>query len=263
MISLKLQGMEAIAAKLEDLPKRLDKAQRLAISRTGNHIREAEKTEIERVFDRPTRWTLGAMRVKESSGEVVVGIIDPDGYYRRAQNYLSTQVTGGARRHKAFERSMQQRGIMPQGWYAVPGEGAKIDAYGNMGPGQIRQILSWFDAAENWAGSTQNMGQAGRDKRRKGTRKKYGFEYFAVTPGSRRSFIRASGNLGSNKMQPGIYMRVFTGFGGAIKPIVIFVQRASYSKRFDFERVARDTWDANITKEFEAAVDHELARAGR
>lgn len=74
---------------------------------------------------------------------------------------------------------------MPRGWVAVPGFRAKIDAYGNQSMGELRQILSWFDAAKLTTGSTQNMRDAGRNKRRRGTRAKAGFEYVAIKPGAR------------------------------------------------------------------------------
>jgi hypothetical protein len=162
---------------------------------------------MQRVFDRPTRWTLGSIKVKPTKQlEVEVGILDPEGYYKRAANYVGTQTTGGQRKMKAFERALQQYGLMPQGWYAVPGEGAKIDSYGNMSSGQIRQIMSWFDSAERWAGSTQNMGAAGRAKKMKGTRSKFGFEYLVVLPDKQK-----------NLKQPGIYQRFFLGHGSSIQ----------------------------------------------
>ncbi len=242
--------MEKVKAELASIPRKVEIAAQRALLKTGQHIREAEQAEMKSVFDRPTPWTLGAMRVKPTAKmEVMVGILDPDGYYRRANNYLGTQVSGGGRRHKAFEKSLQAYGIMPSGWFAVPGEGAKLDAFGNMGPGEIRQILSWFDAAERWSGSTQNMGEKGRDKRRKGTRKKAGFEYFVVHPLRR--------NKGYN-LTPGVYRRTFFALGRAIKPILIFVKDAQYKPRFDFEKVARFTAQKHMTDELSAAVRREL-----
>jgi hypothetical protein len=250
-VTITLEGFDALKDALVDAPLKLKKAMKLAMARTGNAIRDAEIAEMKRVFDRPTRWTLGAMRVSTSSGEleVTIGIIDPNGNYKRAQSYLSVQVEGGPRRTKAFEVALQQHGLMPTGWRAVPGEGAKIDAFGNMSAGQIRQILSWFDAAERTAGSTQNMGFAGREKRRKGTRKNLGFEYFVVLPGRQR-----------NLKQPGIYQRIFLGHGKSIKPILIYVKSANYKKRFDFEKVARETYDRVMPIEFQSAVEHELRK---
>lgn len=219
-----------------------------ALIGTANAIRDAEHAEMQRVFDRPTRWTLGAIKVKPTAKwQVSVGILDPDGFYRRAQNYLSTQVVGGERRIKAFESALQRRGVMPTGWFAVPAAGAELDQYGNVSVGQLKQILSWFDAAERSLGSRQNMYEAGRAKRRKGTRRRRGFEYFVVMPGR--------GALGGRHvLHPGIYKRTTFVFGKAIKPVLLYVARARYQSRYDFERVAIDTFERDIGPRMEAEM---------
>lgn len=261
MLTIKLEGFEEMKRKLSDMPRKVEIAAQRALLKTAAAVKDAEVEEMGRVFDRPTRWTLGAMKVKATNKFTVqVGIIDPDGYYKRAASYLGTQVGGGQRRVKAMEMSLQSRGLMPSGWFAVPGEGARIDSYGNMSVGQIRQILSWFDAAEKWAGSTQNMGFAGRAKRIKGTRKTAGFEYFAVAPGARRAFALKGGKSGSHTMQPGIYQRTFLGHGSAIKPVLIYVKGARYQVRFNFEKVARDVADAMMQAEFDKAIQAELLK---
>lgn len=252
MIEIKLDGFADLKRKLADAPRKLETATQRALLKSAHAVKDAEQAEMRRIFDRPTRWTMGAMKVKATDKMTVsVGILDPDGYYKRASSYLGTQVSGGGRKLKAFEKSLQARGIMPSGWFAVPGIGAKMDAYGNMSAGQIRQILSWFDAAENWAGSTQNMGFKGREKRRMGTKRNAsGFEYVAIPPGNR------------GLKQPGIYLRnMYMGKGGKhISPVLIFVKGARYQARFNFEKVARDTADAVFHAEFAKAIDRELLK---
>lgn len=254
MLIVKIEGLEELKRTLSDAPREIQVAAQRALLKTAHGIREAEIAEMQRVFDRPTRWTLGAVRVKATSRFTVeVGILDPDGYYKRAANYLGTQIEGGQRRHKAMEKSLQKWGVMPEGMFAVPGAGAKIDAFGNMSSGQIRQILSWFHAAENWAGSTQNMTDATRDKRRKGTRKSIGFEYFAVVKDTSLFYHNKS------LKQPGIYQRFFFGQGKAIKPVLIFVKGARYKARFNFEKVATDIakalWNAEFNKALRIGLD--------
>ncbi len=256
MLTINLAEIDSLKRKLAVAPRTVEIAAQRALLKTAQAVKEAEVEEMRRVFDRPTRWTLGAMKVKPTSRfEVAVGILDPDGYYKRAANYLGTQISGGQRRLKAMERALQQYSLMPPGWFAVPGAGAQIDAYGNMSSGQIRQILSWFDAAERWAGSTQNMGQAGRDKRRKGTKRNIGFEYFAVIPG-RTNHLGQRNNL----KQPGIYKRFFFGQGKAIKPVLIYVKGARYQARFDFEKVANKVANAMWQSEFDKSLQAELLR---
>ncbi len=76
--------------------KAVEIAAQRALLKTAQSIRDAEKVEMERVFDRPTKWTLGAMKIKVTNKfEIHVGVVDPDGYYKRAANYLGTQILGG------------------------------------------------------------------------------------------------------------------------------------------------------------------------
>jgi hypothetical protein len=261
MINISISGFEEIKRDLLKNQKAVEIAAQRALLKTASAIREAEAVEMQRVFDRPTRWTLGSMKVKATNNLAVrVGVLDPDGYYKRAANYLKTQIEGGARRAKASEKALQQYGLMPQGWFIVPGECAKIDAYGNVSSGQIRQILSWFGAAERWSGSTQNMTDEGRSKKRKGSKRNIGFEYFVVSPGDRRSYRSSNGKSGTHAMQPGIYQRLFMAHGSAIKPVLIYVKQARYAKRFDFEAIAHKVADAMLNAEFEAAMKIEIAR---
>ena len=248
MISIKVDGLGDIQKQLARMPRQAEIACQRALLRIADHIRLAERAEMERVFDRPTRWTLNAMKVKATGKmEVSVGIIDTEGAYKRAQSYLGVQASGSNRKYKAMERALQARGIMPHGTFIVPGAGAKLDAYGNIATGEIRQILSWFDAAEMWAGSTQNMGTKGRAKRRKGTKKARGFEYVAF-----------DGRGRARHLHQGIYRRTFFGLGSAIKPILMFVRKAKYQARFDFERVARETYDKHASNEINASLAREL-----
>lgn len=129
-INIDVKGLDEIKRRLAGMERKIEIATQRALLKTANHIRDAEQDEMRRVFDRPTRWTLGAMKVKPTAKfEVTVGILDPDGFYKRANNYLGTQISGGSRRMKAMEIALQHYGLMPSGWYAVPGAGAKMDAY--------------------------------------------------------------------------------------------------------------------------------------
>lgn len=109
-----------------------------------------------------------------------------------------------------------------------------------MSSGQIVQIIAWFRGFGE-QGYKANMTDKTKDKLRKGKKNSYGFEYFYIAPGQK-------GPRGRNQnLLPGVYKRVFTGFGSAIRPVMIFVSKANYKKRFDFygnaEKVARKEFD--------------------
>ena len=238
-------------------PRQVQIAQQRAVVGTAKVVRQDVVNEMKGVFNNPTRWTLNAFRIAlgnermqngqmrpVAGGEITAAVQIKDGYWYRADNYLQTQINGGERRSKAFERALQRVGVLPQGWLAVPGDRAKMDAHGNHSVGEIRQILSWFDAAELVAGSRQNMRDAGRERRRRGTRRRAGFEYLAIQPGNRRG-----------RLLPGIYRKTFHGLGVQIEPIMIFIRRASYKPRFKFEQVAR----ASVRREFKPRLERALA----
>lgn len=235
----------------QSFSRRVDIASQRALLKAGQAVRDAEREEMARVFVKPTNWTLNAFKVVNDPAAMKVRVQVKDGYWYRADNYLQDQIEGtGDRRLKAFELALQRVLAMPAGYKALPGQKAKLDAYGNQSVGEIRQILSWFDGAERWSGSTQNMGAKGREKKRKGTRNRRGFEYFSVMPGSKKG-----------KLVPGIYRRTLFAFVGprggtttAVEPVMIFVPRASYRKRFDFYGVAQRTADREIAAQFAAAM---------
>lgn len=262
------QGIELSARAIEIATQR-------AVLKTAHKVRVDVTREMERVFDRPTRWTLNSFRValgRErlqggrlrtiAGSDVYADVEVKDGYWYRAANYLDTQIRGAnARQQKAFEIALRKLLVLPNGYVAVPGEKAKIDAYGNQSVGEIRQILSWFNAAEMVAGSTQNMTAETRERRRRGTRTRRGYEYFAVSPGARRTGLRSNGKAYRNRLHPGIYRRSFFAFGEAIEPVMIFVRRAGYRPRFDFFGAAERTVRREFRGEMAAALQVELARA--
>lgn len=261
-ISVKSDIDQVIGRLAKDAPRAVEIATQRALLHAAREVKDAEVREMQRVFDRPTRWTLNSFQVRLDKSAMQARVEIKDGYWWRADNYLQTQIEGSSnRRQKAFEKALQAVGALPAGWLAVPGERAKLDAYGNHSPAEIRQILSWFDAAERVAGSTQNMGLAGRDRRRKGTKKKAGWEYFLVRAGDRRSFARGNGGKGTHKMQPGIYRRTAFALGTRIEPVMIFIKSASYRPRFDFYGVAKRTIEREFKPRLEAALQVELAKA--
>lgn len=258
-ISVKSDIDQVIGRLSKAAPRAVEIASQRALLHTAREVKDAEVREMGRVFDRPTRWTLNSFQVRLDKAAMQARVEIKDGYWYRADSYLQTQIEGGGRKHKAFETALRRVGVLPAGWFVVPGEKAALDGFGNISVGQIRQILSWFDAAEMVAGSTQNMGEKGRAKRRKGTRARRGFEYFVARPGSRVG--RGSWKNGRRQnLQPGVYRRTAFAFGSAIEPILIFVQRVAYKPRFDFYGVAQRTVDREFKPRLDAALQLELDR---
>lgn len=219
----------------------------LALNRTARDVKDELRTEMKRVFDRPTNYTLNSLYTKKAtkaSMQAHVWVKDDRATSNAgtpATNYILPHVDGGSRRIKRFEKSLQITGHMPKGWFAVPGAGARLDAYGNISVGQIIQILSQLRVTLT-AGYTRNMphGAKGINSQRKA-----GGRFFAMKPGG--------------KAPPGIYQREF--MGNNITPVLIFVPRATYKKTFPFEAKSNQVTEDRFDKNFSTALTEALATA--
>jgi hypothetical protein len=281
-INVQFTGLEEARAKFKQLSdRRLNAAVATAMTRTAVQVRDKLKTALQTSIQNPTPYTQRQLRYTAATAarpDAAVGfdinaVQDVYGNVVRyapalpgttpAGRYMQPSITGGSRTAKRFEKALQAVGVLPAGWITAPGQRARIDSYGNQSPGELRQILSWFDAAELVAGSRQNMRQAGRAKRIKGTRKTAGFEYFVAPVGGRRTFTRASGKTGTQKMQPGIYRRTSYAMGNRIEPIIIFIKTATYRRRFDFYGIANREAARLIQPEFDRAIQSAIKQAGQ
>lgn len=286
-IDIKVQGIKELQEQFKDFSeRRLRASVATAMTRTAVAVRNEMQRKMDSAIDRPTTYTRRNLRYTAATAkglQATVGFdieVSQDMYGRatgytdlgRGQTpvgkYMHDQIEGGPRRDKRFEIALRRVGILPAGWFAVPGERAKIDAFGNQSPGEIRQILSWLDAAELLAGSRQNMRAEGRAKRMQGTKKKAGWAYHVIRPGQvlKRSWARntsaagPSRSRGTKKMQPGIYRQTRHALGNRVEPIMIFVKSAQYKPRWDFYGDARREVDKVYPVEIQRAIDESAAR---
>ncbi|MGE0289663.1 MAG: hypothetical protein AB7P16_25525 [Bradyrhizobium sp.] len=240
----------AVISGMTDIERRqIPFASALALTRTAQEIHSREQHEMRDVFDRPTPWTLSALRVKPATKtklEASVEFKDFAGKGVPATKFLPPQVYGGGRNMKRFERALSLVGVLPPNYMAVPGEAARRDAWGNMDRGQIVQILSYFRAFPE-SGYRANITDKRRASLAKGSKKRYGVVYFTTKPGGR--------------LPPGVWMREIHGLGSRIRPILIFVTRAYYEAIFDFHYVAERTAQEVLPKQFDQAMAEALRTA--
>lgn len=238
--------------RLQAQAKQVPFATAVALTKTAQVVRQEEVKEMKDSFDRPTPYTLNSLFVKPATKtDLTARVWLKDawgGGNTPAARYLLPQITGGLRKLKPFEKMLRSVGALPAGMYAVPGSGAQMDGYGNMSSGQIQQILSYFKTFPE-AGYTKNLTKEGREKKWRGTRNKRGFAYFVGRPAD-------------GKLPLGIWQRFnFGAMGSAIKPIMIFVDRATYQIMYDFQYIADRTVKREFPRQFEAALRQEMATA--
>ncbi len=252
MIRIEVDADNVLARRFTELErKQLPFATMQAVNRTAFEIRELWKRTASRVFDRPTRLTINATQYRKATRQRLFATIflrDEAAKGTAPAKYLLPQVEGGERRPKGMERLLQSKGAMPRGMFAVPGKGAPLDAHGNVKAGQVRQILSQLGAGLE-AGYVSNETEAKRGRRlRRQKRRGGGGSYFVVK--QRRG-----------RLLPGIYERIATGFGGAVRSIFIFTRRARYTPRYDIFGLAQRSWNKLMPFYFDRELRKALASA--
>jgi hypothetical protein len=116
-----------------------------ATNRVGREVVLAVRSEMDRVFDRPTAWAKAGIRQNfATAGSPVfkVWIEEFGGKGTPPAKFLGPQIEGGERRQKRMERALIAKGLMPAGAFAVPGAHAPLDGSGSVPVSFIVRMLS-------------------------------------------------------------------------------------------------------------------------
>ncbi len=253
MIRIQFDDGRVFERQLTELERsQLPFAAMQAANATAFAVRERWAEEMPRVFDKPTSLTLRAVLYRKATRQdpgALVFIRDEAYKGTPPAKYLLAEVYGGQRRHKAFERRLHAAGVLPAGMYAVAGKGAPLDAHGNVPGRVVTQVLSALRANPD---AYSNVSEAST-RRRRAKRASRGGEFFALK--------QARGRL-----KPGVYERIQTGFGSAVRSIFRFVERAGYRPRLDIfglaERLYRQQFPFHFEREFGKAVENARLRRG-
>lgn len=246
-IDTRVVGLKELQDRLRRKPSEIRRALVEALNATGYDALDAMKAQMAIDFRNPTPYTLNSLRLEKATAQKLFVTILPREFAGKgtpARKYLAPEIYGGDRNVKRFEIALRNVGVIPAGMYAVPGKGADMDVYGNMKPGQIVQIIAFFEGFGE-QGYRANMTAKGRMKLRKGTGKRLGFEYFAV-------------RTKSHGLGPGVYKRMVIGRGtNPITPVLIFINKPVYSKRYRWHeagnRVARQMFARRLFEEMAKA----------
>lgn len=246
---------------LSSLGRQLPFATALALTRTASKAKDAVVAEMPRVFDRPTSWTLNAVRYDRATPKNLTAFVRfKDWVAPRSADSGETRyahlVFGGERRGKRFEGLLRKAGLLGNNEQAVPGEAARLDEFGNMQVSQIREILSWFQAYPD-VGSKQNSTIATRARKAKGTRTRRGRRFFLKRDGRGRGIYEAT-----SFVTPGVREGT-TRTEWAIRPVLMFVRRGNYSTRLNVPEIVRQTIESSYAAEFDRAAAQAIRTARR
>lgn len=210
------------------------------------------RSEMEKIFDRPTRFTLNSLRIKSATRNNLQAAVYFKDISGRAQHYLVPQVEGGERPQKGLEQRLKRArpaGLGPHE-FLVPTKYAQFDGYGNVKRAQIIRISSQLKILD-----TEGGFNASPTKSRRSRRKRARYQYF-WSPG------RGEFNGRQIHLERGIWERIITGFGVGVRPVFLAVEEVKYKQRFDFygdgQRFARDRFALH----FDRQLSRELAKAG-
>ncbi len=217
-----------------------------ALTQTAKGVRKDLTDALSQAFDKPTRYTLGAIAYLSASKTRLTSAVlikDDSAKGTPPLKFLAAEVAGGERRAKRFERALQARGLLPAGWIAVPGRDTKLDASGNVSGALIVSILSDLRAFAE-VGYVANRVTKREARLSGGARKvRRAGKYFVVMPGKRGT--------------PGIYRKS----GRGVELVFIYARHATYQPRYDFFKLAEAAALKRFPAEFNKALANALASA--
>lgn len=212
-------------------------ARMLTLNQVGGEVLEAVEREIDRSFDRPTRWTKKAFYLRRATKQNLSALIERKSAVGR-RFYLEVQSQGGKRRKTGMERLLSRRlpyaGIINT---VAPAKGARLNRYGNLSPAQVQRMLSALRVQADAAQNTTNASRKRNSKRA---------AYFVPSVGHRLS--------------PGVYERK-AGARGVKKILNFSDTSAKYQARLDIYKPARSIAKARIAVLYDANLRRALRTA--
>lgn len=234
----KLSGREAAQAHAD------------ALNDTGHQARRVLGKKLREEFDRTTPFiykspkfvpatpdklsiavlpTIDARNLPGKGGKVGV---DP-------QHVLQAQALGGGRADKRSEVALRRAGILPAGMQtSIPTDPypGSDDGRGNIKGSFMAQLISYLQASgeQGYRANMKAKAKAKIEDRTTYSHIKTRKELKAIRG---RAYFVSRGITGGSPLHPGIWAKSGT-HGVEVKPVLMFVRRASYEKRIDLDRVA-------------------------
>ncbi|MFO1081868.1 MAG: hypothetical protein U1E23_14715 [Reyranellaceae bacterium] len=224
----------------------IPKVQEVALNWTATEIKNGLVAEMQRVFDRPTPFTLDSLYIDPAD----VGRLEAHIYFKdfapkgqAAGQYLRAEIQGGQRRLKRFESALRATGLLPAGLFAVPSAGAPLDAWGNVPAAFLIRLLSDLRA---FAGDSRYANR--KAGRRKGTKAQNAF------------FVASRTDRRTAHLRPGIYWRLPNR---TLILVFVFTRTPGYAARFKFfevgQRIALEQYPIRYARAWEWVFKKGLA----
>lgn len=219
-----------------------------ALTATVKDVQKDLQDEMKKVFNNPTPFTLNSLYIIPATKQKFKATVkikdDGDKGGNAAADYLSPQIEGGKRKEKRSESRLRTIPGLGFSGFFIPGQGVKLNKYGNIPGPKMVQILSslkafkdlGYDANKTKSSIIKNPNQN---------------KYFVITP------------YNKSHLKPGVYYRYGKG-GTRIKPILVFTKNAPrYIKRFKFETIALKSFNKNFSKNIYESVKYAYSTNNR
>lgn len=245
-ITVDVRGIDAVK---KAMARNIGQA-RYAASRALNTTAFAINAELKREMDATfkggaTAYTKRAFKVSKASKHALEASITlrddaPEGgmAYSKALQHL---FTGGTRDWKKLEGFLRGLGLVPDGYMAVPGFGAPLDARGNMRKAALNEMLGVIRSSIRNLRVVRRTGGGG-----KAQKEQKGIGYFVVLPGAK------------TKLHPGIWKRIESGSSSSVAAMIMYVRPGTWRRFIDLEsigkRVVNQVFEPEFKKEFAAAL---------
>ncbi len=261
-----ITNLKALEGWTKSSNKAIQEAATKALNDTAFKVQKDWKAEMRQVFDRPTAYITSSVRVQQATETNMVAIIEPTymgGKGVEPSKILRAEVFGGPRRMKRYEVALQRAGILPNGYFTVPGMGAAplLDQYGNLKGSFIVQLLSYLKTFSE-QGYRSNMTAkrkaklADKGKTASGYAVINGVEYFVSQgqlPGGKGVHDKANPTW---HLPPGIFAR--SGIHGSnLTSILMFVRQPHYRKRLNLESIGDP---AKVQAQYERNLRYRISK---
>ena len=259
MIQIKIpdKQLSAVTSMLALVPKRMNYGIKQMLNVLADEVTKSELDMLKSHVDRPTPFTLGAIRTKyagENDLTALVWVKDADPKNKtmgQKSHYLLPLVSGGARPRKGFESYLVHGG---QQFYAQASNDYPLDQYGNLPRGKIIQVLSQlklfkengFKANRTGASTMFPVWQLGeRGGLLPGIYERFAMSKAGKIKSGKSAFKRRKG-------KPALYPR-------GIRPLMMLSTRQyQYQKQLPWYEVGKSTINAKADKAAAVAIKYAL-----
>jgi hypothetical protein len=239
-----VDGVGAAVMRLDRVRTQHRWAAAESLTKSAVDVRERERVEVQRVFDRPTPLVKNAFRLKKKATktDLEASVWIKDVYGRDGEallNTLTPHIPGRPRTRaaKGMERALRLAGLLKPTQYLVPSRTMRLNRYGNVTGKTASKMLNDLHAFAGVSGFTSETGERKR-------------KYMWGTVKT-RSGGQVSGIWDEKKLRKGTP-------GGLM--MLAVDKTPAYRKRFQFYLVAHREFDRVFSGRYEAAKKKYLKR---